>query len=72
MAKEKIKEVRVDHASFNADHYSDKTEKQFIDEQFDSVPDRIGDDAAKKAWLKEAWTKVNPDAVETKTDSKKK
>lgn len=62
----KIKEVRVDHASFNADHYDGKTEKQFIEDQIGAVPDHIGDESAKQAWLKEAWTKVNPEASTSK------
>lgn len=58
MAKTKIKEVKVDHASFNADHYAGISEADFIKAEMGGVPDRIGDDEAKKAWLKEAYKKV--------------
>lgn len=67
----KIKEVRVDHASFNADHYAGVSEADFIKAELPSVPDRVGEEAKKIAWLKEAYKKVTgKPAAEDKADKK--
>lgn len=55
----KVKEVKHDKASFNADHYAGKSESEFIKDQLPGVPDRVGTDEQKKEWLKDAWKKVS-------------
>lgn len=56
----KTKEVKVDNTSFNADHFADFTEKEFINHELASVPDSVGDEVKKIAWLKEAYKRVVP------------
>lgn len=52
--KKKIKEVKVDNHAFNADHFADWSEADFIKHEFDSVPDSYGSKENKVAFLKNA------------------
>lgn len=51
-------DIKIDFSGFNAEHCAKQTEEQFIKEQFDSVPDSYGSDDKKKAFLKEAYAKI--------------
>lgn len=58
MSDKKIKEVKIDNTSFNATHFADFTEKDFIDHEMASVPDSYGSDENKTAFLKEAYALI--------------
>lgn len=55
-----MKNVKVDNMSFNAKHYQNSTEDQFIKDQINSVPDSYGSKENKIAFLKEAYAKIAP------------
>lgn len=55
-----MKNIKVDNMSFNAKHYENSTEAQFIQDQINSVPDSYGSKENKIAFLKEAFSKIVP------------
>lgn len=62
----KNKEVKVDNTSFNATHFENFSEDDFVKHELPSVPDSYGSKENKIAFLKQAYAKIAP-----KKDDKK-
>lgn len=56
----KIKQVKVDKSSFNAAHFENFTEAEFIKHELPSVPDSYGSNENKIAFLKQVYEKISP------------
>lgn len=55
-----IKEVKVDNTSFNATHFENFSEADFIKHELNSVPDSYGSKEKKVEFLKQAYAKIKP------------
>lgn len=62
----KTKQIKVDNTSFNATHFENFSETDFIKHELNSVPDSYGSKENKIAFLKEAFAKISPKKEEKK------
>jgi len=56
----KTRQVKIDKSAFNATHFQNFTEDQFIKHELASVPDSYGSEKNKIAFLKQAFEKIKP------------
>ena len=56
----KTKQIKVDNTSFNATHFENFSEADFIKHELNSVPDSYGSKESKIAFLKQAFAKIKP------------
>lgn len=59
----KTKQIKIDKSSFNATHFENFSEEDFIKHEIASVPDSYGSKENKIAFLKQAYAKIKPNAT---------
>ena len=64
--------IKVDNHDFNATHFAEMSEAEFIKDQLASVQDHYGTDEKKTAFLKSAYAKINPGKDTVPADKKGK
>ena len=59
----KTKQVKIDKTYFNATHFANFSEEDFVKHEIGSVPDSYGSKENKIAFLKQAYAKIKPNAT---------
>lgn len=61
----KTRKVKIDKTCFNATHFENFSEEDFIKHELGSVPDSYGSKENKITFLKQAYEKIKPKTEKT-------